>query len=170
MLLLESTTASNSGRSHLLTRVDSAKSLLLWPHRSCMQVQPLWLTTTTEKMPCRDVGGSTLVSGETIMQTFEKESNFSLLICVTTERNLKSPRTFALIRHNQAVEIMENRNVSSRIYFPFRLAKSTSENPQGKWVSTGRVSWVCVFLCTVECFTSYDSNEEKNSLLLECKD
>lgn len=49
----KSTTACNSEHGHLLSGIDSAKSLLLCICRSCMQVQPLWLIRTTEKLPCR---------------------------------------------------------------------------------------------------------------------
>lgn len=67
-LLLESTAyppGAGSTTQPPPSGIASAKSLPCIP-RSCIQGQPLRLIMTTEKMPCKDTGGNTLVSGEII--------------------------------------------------------------------------------------------------------
>ena len=136
----------DTGCSHHLTRIDSAKSLLFCI--PSLHPSPAFVADNDYR---KYILNKTLhlFQVKQSCKPLRKKAIFDGWLCVTTERNLKSPRTSPLIRHNQAVEIMENRSVSSRMYFPFRLAKSISENPRRKWVITGNIYWVYIFLCTM---------------------
>lgn len=86
-----------------------------------------------------------------------KKAIFDGWLCITTERNLESSRTPLLIRHNQAVEIMEN--------CFFKDVFSIQVSKKYLWKSSEEVSnhsqYLLSLIFLALCFPSYDANREK---------